>query len=35
MLLMRIEDPPREYQQHKNKNEFLENIVHPWIPFIA
>jgi hypothetical protein len=34
ILLMRKEDPPREYQQHNNTNEFLENVVHPWLSFI-
>jgi hypothetical protein len=28
------EDSPREYRQHNNTNEFLENIVHPWSLFI-
>jgi hypothetical protein len=32
---MRKEDSPREYRQHNNTNEFLENIVHPWPLFIA
>jgi hypothetical protein len=32
---MRKEDPPREYKKHNNTNEFLENIVHPWNPYIA
>jgi hypothetical protein len=35
MILMRKEDPPKEYKQHNNTNEFLEKIVHPWPPFIA
>ena len=34
MLLMRKEDSPREYRQYNNTNEFLENIVHPWLLFI-
>jgi hypothetical protein len=32
---MRKEDPPKEYQQYNNTNEFLENVVHPWPLFIA
>jgi hypothetical protein len=35
ILLMRKEGPPREYQQHNNTNEFLEDVVHPWPLFIA
>jgi hypothetical protein len=31
---MRKEDPPREYRENNNTNEFLENIVHPWPFFI-